>query len=353
MRIDSSYVGMESKRNYASTRRDANFYSAWNQNGDSMKFNANLFQNNEEGDVSKSKSETTSAGDRLRDNSDSIMNKFKEMRTLASKEFKTDKDNQAKIKTDCMNYLLQILFGKKMKTEPFEGINLSSAGGNGSGGTYTESSYYSESENVSFSTEGKVVTADGEEISFQLELSMSRKFESYYEESFSYGSALCDPLVINLNSKVASVSDQKFLFDIDGDGTKDNISKLGSGSGFLALDKNGDGVINDGNELFGTKSGDGFRDLSEYDSDKNGWIDENDDIFDKLRIWTKDENGKDKLYKLSEKGVGAMYLGNAATNFSLNNAVTNDINAVIRKTGIFLFENKEVGTLQHVDMATT
>ena len=319
-----------------------------------MKFNTNLFQSKEEGDVSKNKSEPVSAGDRLWENSDSIMNKFKEMRTLASKEIKADKDTQTKIKTDCMNYLMRILFGKEVKEESsFEGINTVSMGGNGSGGTYTESNYYSESESVSFSTEGKVITSDGEEISFQLELSMSRKFESYYEESFSFGSALCDPLVINLDSKVANVSDQKFLFDIDGDGKKDNISKLGSGSGFLALDKNGDGIINDGNELFGTKSGDGFRDLSAYDSDKNGWIDENDDIFDKLLIWSKDENGKDKLYKLSEKGVGAMYLGNAATNFSLNNAVTNDINAVIRKTGIFLFENKEVGTLQHVDMATT
>ena len=49
---------------------------------------------------------------------------------------------------------------------------------------------------------------------------------------------------------------------------------LGSGSGFLALDKNGNGKIDDGSELFGTKSGDGFADLAEYDSDGNGWIDE-------------------------------------------------------------------------------
>ena len=53
---------------------------------------------------------------------------------------------------------------------------------------------------------------------------------------------------------------------------------LGKGSGFLALDKDGNGKIDDGNELFGTKSSDGFGDLREYDSDGSGWIDENDEI---------------------------------------------------------------------------
>ena len=68
-------------------------------------------------------------------------------------------------------------------------------------------------------------------------------------------------------------------------------------------------MINDGNELFGTKSGDGFKDLAKYDKDRNGWIDEADDIFDDLRIWTKDEQGNDKLLTLKEAGVGAIYLG--------------------------------------------
>ena len=149
---------------------------------------------------------------------------------------------------------------------------------------------------------------------------------------------------------MASVSDQKFLFDLDGDGKKENISFTGKGSGFLALDKNGDGVINDGNELFGTKSGDGFKDLAKYDKDRNGWIDEADDIFDDLRIWTKDEQGNDKLLTLKEAGVGAIYLGNASTQFSLNNQQTNHTNAMIRSTGVYLKESGEAGTIQHVDL---
>ena len=110
-------------------------------------------------------------------------------------------------------------------------------------------------------------------------------------------------------------------------------------------------MINDGSELFGTKSGDGFKDLSKYDLDGNGWIDEADPIWDKLLIWTKDEDGKDKLYHLSDLGVGAIGLSRVGTQFSLNAEKTNETNAMIRKTGIFLYENGTVSTLQQLDMA--
>ena len=36
-----------------------------------------------------------------------------------------------------------------------------------------------------------------------------------------------------------------------------------------------------------------FYDLAEFDLDLNGWIDEADPIFDKLKIWSKDSAGKD------------------------------------------------------------
>ena len=156
--------------------------------------------------------------------------------------------------------------------------------------------------------------------------------------------------MINLDTNIASVSDQKFFFDLDADGKEEEISFAGKGSGFLALDKNGDGKINDGSELFGTKSGDGFKDLSAYDEDGNGWIDEHDSIFSQLKIWTKDEEGNDHLIDLKKADVGAIYLGNADTQFSLKNDA-NELNAEIKKTGIYLKESTgSVGTLNHVDL---
>ena len=224
---------------------------------------------------------------------------------------------------------------------------------------YVGETYNVEQEDTSFSTVGTVRTKDGREINFNVNVNMSRRCEEYYREELNVAQfALYDPLVINLNTDVTELSDQTFYFDLDADGEEEEISML-KGSGYLALDKNEDGIINDGSELFGTGNGDGFADLARYDEDGNGWIDENDSIWSKLKIWCKDENGNDVLYKLSDKGVGAICLKNVSTDFTMQGdrkaqdgtMNANATNAVIRKTGIFLYENGNVGTVQHVDMA--
>ncbi len=210
---------------------------------------------------------------------------------------------------------------------------------------------YQENESMSFSAEGMAVTEDGRQIDFGISISMSRSFAQYMNVRIpAVQNALMDPLVVNLGVGTARVSDQKFSFDLDADGVEDRISMPTAGSAFLALDKNEDGIINDGNELFGTKSGDGFGDLREYDSDGNGWIDENDEIFDKLRVWYKDANGKDVLMDLKEADVGAIFLGEQDSEFALHDGSGN-MSGMIRSSGIFLRESGGVGTIQHVDLA--
>ena len=264
------------------------------------------------------------------------------------------------IRQYCMQFLMELLFNFRGERYGANRWNAQSAAssGTGSGPTIYQTNiinnqyFHMEEENTTFSTVGTVRTADGREINFNLEFAMSRRFEEYYEETYSTEQLIyCDPLVINLDTNIASVSDQKFFFDLDQDGEEEEISMLGSGSGFLALDLNGDGVINDGGELFGTKSGNGFADLSKYDSDGNGWIDEADEIWDKLLIWVKDDQGNDTLYHLKDLGVGAIGLGSVSTEFALNSAQDNHNNAMIRRTGIFLYENGNVSTVQHLDLA--
>ena len=229
-----------------------------------------------------------------------------------------------------------------------------SIGTTGTGTTWQKitavSGFVSESESTTFASTGLVTTADGRKIDFNVEVSMSRAFMSKFDFLETQDYIKTDPLMINLDTNIASVSDQKFFFDLDADGKEEEISFAGKGSGFLALDKNGDGKINDGSELFGTKSGDVFKDLSAYDEDGNGWIDEHDSIFSQLKIWTKDEEGNDHLIDLKKADVGAIYLGNADTQFSLKNDA-NELNAEIKKTGIYLKESTgSVGTLNHVDL---
>ena len=233
--------------------------------------------------------------------------------------------------------------------------NITSGASGGSGTTWQKitavSGFTSESESTAFAATGKVNTADGRSIDFNVEIGMSRSFMQEFDFLEVTDFIKTDPLVINLDSNIASVSDQKFYFDLNSDGKAEKISFAGEGSGFLALDKNNDGKINNGSELFGAKSGDGFKDLAAYDLDHNGWIDENDDIFNKLKVWYKDEDGNDHLINLKEADVGAIYLRNADTQFSLKDD-SNRLNAEIRKTGIYLKESTgAVGTLNHLDLA--
>lgn len=228
--------------------------------------------------------------------------------------------------------------------------------GTGSSGTTWQrvtatSGFVSESESTTFASSGMVKTQDGRSIDFNIEVSMSRAFTSQINTLTTQNYIKTDPLVINLDTDIGSVTDQKFLFDLDSDGDEEEISFAGKGSGFLALDRNGDGRIGDGSELFGTKSGDGFKDLAAFDEDGNGWIDENDSIYSKLKVWTKDEDGNDYLINLKDADVGAIYLDNAHTQFSLKDG-NNRLNGEIKKTGIYLHESTgAAGTLNHVDLA--
>lgn len=223
----------------------------------------------------------------------------------------------------------------------------------GFGVEYDYHEVYSEAEQTTFSASGVVRTADGREIAFQLDLAMSR---SYYEEtnvSLRLGDAARpqkDPLILNFSGSAGQLSDQRFSFDIDADGSADNINRLVSGSGFLALDRNGDGRINDGSELFGTKSGDGFADLAAYDDDNNGWIDEADAAYAQLRVWTPDADGGGALRTLQEADVGAIGLARIATPFAIRDA-GNETLGQVRSSGIFLQESGGAGTIQQVDLS--
>jgi hypothetical protein len=221
----------------------------------------------------------------------------------------------------------------------------------GYGIEYDRHESYSESEQTSFAASGTVKTADGREIKFDLQLSMSRQYHEESNTSLRLGDAArkTDPLVLNFAGTAAQLTDQRFAFDLNGDGSTENINLLAPGSGFLAFDRNGDGKINNGSELFGPTSGDGFQELSALDSDKNGWIDENDEGFKQLAVWTPGKTDKDALQSLTAAGVGAIALSRVATPFDLKTNA-NELLGQIRTSGIFLHEAGTAGTIQQIDL---
>lgn len=212
----------------------------------------------------------------------------------------------------------------------------------------TRTETHTENEQTNFKAQGKVTTADGRKIDFSVDLTLQRSHSEQSSRQLINGK-LVDPLVINLDGQQVTLREGSVSFDLNSDGQTEQIHFVNQGSAFLALDKNGDGNINNGNELFGTQSGDGFQDLAAYDDDQNQVIDENDAVFSQLRLYNKDANGNDQLTTLAESGIGAIFLNNTATPFSLKDG-QNQLQAQVRSSGVFLYESGKAGAVQQVDL---
>ncbi|HYD78174.1 MAG TPA: hypothetical protein VEC06_00055 [Paucimonas sp.] len=219
----------------------------------------------------------------------------------------------------------------------------------GFGVEYDRHEVRTEHEQMRFAAEGIVRTADGKEIRFQLALAAERSYREESNVSLRAGDGVRkDPLVINFDGTSAQLQSTRFSFDLDGDGTREDVPLLAGNRGYLALDLDGNGKVDSGKELFGTASGDGFADLARYDDDGNGWIDEGDAVFDRLLVW-KPAAGGGQLQALREHGVGALSLGRVETPFELKGEANAGLGAV-RSSGIYLNEDGSAGSLQQIDV---
>lgn len=207
----------------------------------------------------------------------------------------------------------------------------------------------SESEQTTVKGGGSIQTADGRCIDFSVCLDMQRHYvqESKMVESGNY--VLHDPLLLNFAGTAAELTAERIDFDLDADGCSESLPGLSAGCAYLVLDRNGNGRADNGSELFGTASGNGFADLARLDSDGNGWLDEADPEFAKLRLWPGAQSS-DAVQSLAERGVGALWLGSVDSPFALKDSA-NRLLGEIRASGLWLGEDGRVGYLQQVDLA--
>ncbi|KAA1193803.1 hypothetical protein [Photorhabdus heterorhabditis] len=130
------------------------------------------------------------------------------------------------------------------------------------------------------------------------------------------------PIVIDLNGDgVKTIAiDSGIKFDFEGNGDKTKTGWINENDGFLVLDRNNDGIINNGSELFGEetilssgkKAKNGFEALLDLDSNKDGILDANDLLWSSLKIW-QDKNrdaytDQGELKSMEEVGIESINL---------------------------------------------
>jgi Ca2+-binding RTX toxin-like protein len=132
----------------------------------------------------------------------------------------------------------------------------------------------------------------------------------------------CSPLILDINNGTSStgLGNSQTYFDMDGDGFKERTAWVEQGDGLLVLDRNGNGVIDNGTELFGNftplvrgnSASDGFEALLQYDENRDGIIDHNDAPYNQLKVWMDDNaNGitdTGELKTLQEAKVASLKL---------------------------------------------
>lgn len=206
---------------------------------------------------------------------------------------------------------------------------------------------FCEAEKTSVSGHGSVSTQDGRTFNFNVAVDLARSYKSERVSEQMESIVLRDPLVINFDGKSSELSATKMAFDLDADGQLESIPELAASSGYLVFDRNGNGQIDDGREMLGALSGNGFTDLAQFDQDRNGWIDEADAAFSQLAVWSAGS-----LSTLAERAVGALYTAAVDAPFSLKTA-DNQLLGQIKAAGIYLAENGVVGNLQQLDLAVS
>ena len=162
----------------------------------------------------------------------------------------------------------------------------------GDGGTYT----LSDDGTLKFEKGGKtlfILNYDKEQSSLRIKLTDGNDDGDGTGHNQNHSS----PLVLDLDGDGQTsefIYSTDTHFDIDGDGYAERTAWIDAEDGLLAFDKNQNGTVDDGTELFGnytdnpngTIAENGFEALANYDENSDGVIDAKDNIYSQLSVWT-------------------------------------------------------------------
>ena len=177
-----------------------------------------------------------------------------------------------------------------------------------------------------------------------------------------------DPLTLDLDGDgletVGIDPANPILFDHDGDGISNATGWIKPDDGFLVMDRNGNGLIDNGTELFGDstpayaggKTADGFAALAQEDTNHDGLVNASDANWNELRVW-QDANSdgisqEGELHTLEELGIAGFHTAKTENSKRLANGnEIADLGSYIKSDGSEGAVGQITGGIADIDLA--
>ena len=186
----------------------------------------------------------------------------------------------------------------------------------------------------------------GENLSIGQYLPLPHEINAWWNQAKQWVLQRIDPLALDLDGDGIETrgADGKVVFDHNGDGVQTGTGWLRPDDGWLVLDRDSNGTIDNGGELFGvdtvksdgTKATDGFDALSDLDSNNDNVFDSKDTRFADVRVWRDlNQDGisqSNELSTLAANNIRSISLSKTSATTNLGNGNTQTATATFTRT---------------------
>jgi len=225
-----------------------------------------------------------------------------------------------------------------------------------------------EQQQLNFAMQGEFII-DNKKVDLNYQLNLQASYSSMRSITTT-AAALKDPLIIQFGARSIGHITDYAQFDINNDNKQNDLPIFSGDVGYLVFDKNNNNRVDNGGELFGPTTNNGFSELAQLDSNNNGFFDNQDDKFSQVYIWqpkqAKTNNNeqslgeqpntqanKQNLVSLSQAGIKAISLNAIATQFNFRDQSKSGngaINAQLTQTSFAITENNQALGVHQIDV---
>ncbi|WP_281560197.1 hypothetical protein [Thalassomonas sp. RHCl1] len=215
--------------------------------------------------------------------------------------------------------------------------------------------WFTREQSLSYQMQGQF-QLDDKQISLSYEFNISSESTRYRRFATRAGN-LQDPLLVQFGNQSLGHIEGGQAFDINSDNTLDKLPIFSGDVGYLVFDQNANGRADDGSELFGPASGNGFHELAAFDSNQNGFIDQDDEHFDQLYLWQPkgesegeaEPGAQQRWLSLEDAGIAAINLSAIDTPYSFYDE-NDQVEAQMRRSSFAIGENGRGYGVHQVDV---